>query len=169
LGDVIGQFQFTHVASYQAGIVIRNTIFKMPAKTDYTALPWVTYTSPELAQVGLNELMAKQQKIDYNVTTMPFEEIDRYQAESATDGFIKVLTDKKGTILGVTAVGEGAGELLLTWGLAIKNGLRLGKITELIAAYPTRSEITKRVAGKYFEPILFSERTKKIVKFLMKF
>ncbi len=169
IGDVTGSFQFTHIAGYQAGIVIRNILFKWPAKVDYTDVPWVTYTSPELAQVGLNEPMAQQQALDYQVTKLPFEAIDRYQIESATDGFIKVLSDKKGTILGVTAVGEGAGELLLTWGLAIKNGLRLGKIAELIAPYPTRSEISKRVASTYFEPILFSDRTKTIVKFLMKF
>jgi pyruvate/2-oxoglutarate dehydrogenase complex dihydrolipoamide dehydrogenase (E3) component len=169
VGDVAGGFQFTHIAGYEAGIAIRNILFKMPAKVDYTSLPWVTYTDPELAQVGLNELSAQQQKIEYNVTKMDLSEIDRFQAESQTDGFIKVLTDKKGTILGVTVVGPEAGELILTWGLAMKNGMRMGKVAELIAAYPTRSEISKRVAGSYFDPILFTDKTRKVVKFLMKF
>lgn len=168
LGDVTGGYQFTHIANYQAGIVIRNTLFKLPSKVDYSTLPWVTYTSPEVAQLGLNETMAQQQGVNYNLTKMPFNELDRYRAEGESTGFIKILTDKKDRILGVTVVGEAAGELLLTWSLAMKNDLRLGKITELIAPYPTRSEMTKRVAGKYFEPILFSEKTRKIARFLIK-
>ncbi|PHQ80864.1 MAG: dihydrolipoamide dehydrogenase [Coxiella sp. (in: Bacteria)] len=168
IGDVSGGPQFTHVAGYQAGIVVRNAIFKMPAKVNYSALPWVTYTEPELAQVGMTELMAQQEKIEYKVTTMTLDDIDRYQAEAATEGFIKILTDKKGRVLGVTAVGQLAGELLLPWCLMIQNGLRLGKMTELIAPYPTRSEASKRVAGSYFDPILFTDRTRKVVKWLFK-
>lgn len=168
IGDVHGGFQFTHTASYEAGIVLRNTLFKLPTRVDYQTVPWATYTSPEVAQLGLTEQQAEQQQLDYTVTRMAIDEIDRFRAEHQTEGFVKIITDKKGHILGVTAVGEEVGELLLTWSLAMKNDMRLGKLAELIAPYPTRSEITKRLAGRYFEPLLFSEKSKKIVQWLFK-
>lgn len=169
IGDVTGGFQFTHIAGYQAGIVIRNTLFKIPTKVNYQTLPWVTYTAPELAQVGLNEAMAQQQNIDYKTTTMPLEEIDRFQTENNTEGFIKILTNKRGYVIGVTAVGIDAGELILMWSLIIQNKIKLSKVASLIPPYPTRSEISKRVAGRYFEPTLFSRRTRVIIKWLFRF
>lgn len=168
-GDVAGSFQFTHAAGYHAGIIIRNIVFHLPAKVNYRALPWVTYTEPELAHVGFNEKMAKQQGQSYRVVTFGFSDIDRSQAEHATDGFIKVLVDKKGYVMGATIVGEQAGELLQPWVLAMNNHLKMKHMASQIAPYPTRSDINKRVAGEYFASALYSKRMQMIVKWLAKF
>ncbi|MTI10252.1 dihydrolipoyl dehydrogenase family protein [Curvivirga aplysinae] len=170
IGDVTGGYQFTHMAGYDAGIVIRNALFKMPAKVSHSAVPWVTYTSPEIAQVGVNELTVKEKYADnYDMLEWHFKENDRAQAEGKTKGFAKAIVDKKGKILGCTMVGDGAGELIAPWCLAISKGLKIGDIAGMILPYPTRSEISKRVAGSYYTPKLFSDRVRKIVSFLMKF
>ncbi|MGB0843918.1 MAG: dihydrolipoyl dehydrogenase family protein [Alphaproteobacteria bacterium] len=168
IGDVAGGFQFTHIAGYHAGIIIRNILFKLPAKVDYKAVPWVTYTEPEMANVGMNEDMAKANGLDYQVLKFDYAEMDRARSEGITEGMIKVIVGKKGLILGCGIAGKGAGELLLPWSLAIQNKMKIGAIAGLIAPYPTMSEISKRVAGTYYTKSLFSERTKKVVRFLMK-
>ncbi len=166
VGDVAGGLQFTHIASYHAGIVLRNALFRMPAKTDYRAAPWVTYTEPELAHVGLSESEARAQSGDIRVLRWPFAENDRAQAERETDGFVKVATSRKGRILGASIVGQHAGELIQPWILAIANGMKIGRMASIIAPYPTLGEANKRAAGSYYLPGLFSERTRKIVRFL---
>jgi len=168
IGDVAGQFQFTHVASYHAGIIIKNALLRMPSKVNYRAVPWVTYTNPELAHVGLTMEQAIEQGIDITVTEWPFTENDRAQTEHQINGKIKVLTDKKAIILGVTIVGHQAGELLLPWIMAINEGKTLRSFTDAIAPYPTFSEISKRVAGHFYTPMLFSPKTRRLVKWLMK-
>jgi pyruvate/2-oxoglutarate dehydrogenase complex dihydrolipoamide dehydrogenase (E3) component len=168
IGDVAGGFQFTHMAAYHAGIVIRNALFRLPAKVDYRAVPWVTHTEPELAQVGLNEPMATGRGLEVKALCWPFAENDRAQAERETGGFIKVLTDRHGRILGATIVGEHAGELIQPWALAISQHLKIGAMAQYIAPYPTLGEISKRVAGSYFTPALFSDRTRKVVRFLQR-
>ncbi len=168
-GDVASGPQFTHVAGYHAGIIIRNTIFKVPAKVDFKALPWVTYSDPELANVGMTEEMARKAHGDkIKVTKWTFKENDRALAENRTEGMIKVITNHKGKILGAGIVGAHAGELISTWGLAISQGLKIGALTSTIVAYPTLSEISKRAAGAYYTPSLFSDRTRKIVAILRK-
>jgi len=169
IGDVAGSYQFTHIAGYHAGIVIRNALFRLPAKADYRAVPWVTYTAPELAQVGLAEAEAKKQHGAIKVLRWPFHENDRAQAERATAGMIKVVTAANGRILGAGIVGAHAGELIQVWCLAISQGLKIGAMAGMIAPYPTLGEVSKRVAGSYFTPSLFSERTKKLVRFLARF
>ena len=169
IGDVIGSFQFTHAANYHASIVIRNALFHLPAKTDYSAMPWVTYTTPELAQVGLNEAMAKAKYLSYEIIKWPFTENDRAITESATLGFIKLLVTSKGKVLGATIVGEHAGELLAPWLMVINKRLKIKDVADLIIPYPTLSEINKRVAGKYFMPTITSAKMKKLVRFLQKF
>ncbi len=170
IGDVAGPYQFTHMAGYHAGIVIRNALFKLPAKVDYRAVPWVTYTDPELAHVGMTETQAKaDQPGDMNVLRWPFHENDRAQAERETEGLIKVITSKRGRVLGATIVGPRAGELLMPWVMAVSGKQKIGTMAGLIAPYPTLGEVSKRAAGSYYTPSLFSERTKKIVKFLLKF
>jgi pyruvate/2-oxoglutarate dehydrogenase complex dihydrolipoamide dehydrogenase (E3) component len=168
IGDVAGGYQFTHVAAYHAGIVIRNALFRLPAKVDYRAVPWVTYTEPELAQVGLSEPMAKARGLEVKALCWSFTENDRAQAERETGGFIKAVTDRRGRILGATIVGERAGELIHPWGLAISQNLKIGATAQYIAPYPTLGEISKRVAGSYFTPTLFSARTRKVVRFLQR-
>jgi len=166
IGDVAGGYQFTHVAGYHAGIVIRNALFRMPAKVDYRAVPWVTYTDPELAHVGLTEAEARQAGHDVTVLTWPFEEVDRAQAERETEGFAKAIVDKRGRILGATVVGLHAGELIQTWVLAIQEKIGIGRIAQMIAPYPTLGEVNKRVAGSYYTPKLFSSRTRRVVRLL---
>jgi pyruvate/2-oxoglutarate dehydrogenase complex dihydrolipoamide dehydrogenase (E3) component len=170
IGDVAGGPQFTHVAGYHAGIVIRNALFRLPAKVDYRALPWVTYTDPELAQVGLTEAQAREAHgDDIVVLRWPYHENDRAQAERETQGFVKAVTTKSGRILGATILGAHAGELIHVWVLAISQGLNIKAIANMIAPYPTLGEISKRAAGSFYTPKLFSKRTKRLVRFLSRF
>ena len=169
IGDVAGGYQFTHMAGYHAGIVIRNALFRLPAKVDYRAVPWVTYTDPELSHVGLSEAMAKKNGETIRVLRWSFEENDRAQAERETEGMAKVITNAKGRILGASIVGAHAGELIQPWVLAIYKKLKIGDMASIIAPYPTFSEVNKRLAGSYFTPTLFGERTRKVVRFLAKF
>lgn len=170
IGDVAGGLQFTHVAGYHAGIVIKNALFRLPAKADHSTVPWVTYTSPELAQVGLTDIQAKEKYgDDIRVLRWPFHENDRAQAEGLTEGLVKVITTKKGVILGCGIVGPHAGELIQTWVLAMSQKIKIGGVATMIAPYPTLAEVNKRAAGSYYTPSLFSEKTRKIVRFLSKF
>lgn len=168
LGDCIGGLQFTHVAGYQAGIVIRNILFRLPAKVSHAAVPWVTYTDPELAQVGLSEAAAREAGEEVNVLRWPFGENDRAQAERQTDGFAKIVVNRRGRILGATIVGAHAGELILPWVMAVQEKWKIGKMAGVIAPYPTLSEVSKRAAGQFFVPKLFSERTRSVVRFLLR-
>ncbi len=170
IGDVIGGLQFTHTAGYHAGIVIRNMLFKLPAKVDHRAMPWVTYTDPELAHVGesAHTAQARLGEAAVMVTEFPFSGNDRAIAERQTEGKIKVVSDRRGSVLGVDIVGAHAGELILPWQALIGKKQKISAMAATIAAYPTRSEISKRVAGQYFTPKLFSERVKKIVRLLLK-
>lgn len=169
IGDVIGGHLFTHVAAYHAGIVLRNALFRLPAKVDYRALPWVTYTSPELAHVGMTEARARAESDQIRVLRWSFDEIDRAQAERQTEGMIKVVASKRGRVLGASVVGRHAGDLLQPWILAIAENIGLRAMAAHIAPYPTLGEVNKRVAGSYFEPRLFSPRTRKLVRFLARF
>lgn len=166
IGDVAGGLQFTHVANYHAGIVIRNALFRLPARVDYSAIPWVTYTDPELAHVGETEAEARTRHAKINVLRWHLGENDRAQAERETDGEIKVITDMHSRILGATIVGPHAGELILPWVLAKSRGMKLSAMASVVAPYPTLSEISKRVASSYYTPTLFSARTRAIVRFL---
>ena len=166
IGDVAGGYQFTHLAGYHAGIVIRNALFMLPAKADHRAVPWVTFTDPELAHVGLTEAEARKGSGTVAVTRFPFAEIDRARAERETDGFIKVITGARRVVLGATIVGSRAGELLLPWVMAVGSKARIGSIAGPIAPYPTHSEISKRAAGAYFSPTLFGDRVRRIVGLL---
>ena len=169
IGDVAGGHQFTHIAGYHAGIVIRNILFRLPAKINQAAYPWVTYTTPELAQVGLTEQAARDQALKFRVINWPFAENDRAITEGNTAGFIKVIATPKRHVLGATIVGPQAGELIQIWGLAISAKLKIGKIAGMISPYPTLGEANKRAAGEFFKDSLFSNRTRKIVKFLSRF
>ena len=169
-GDVAGGPQFTHVAGYHAGIILRNIAFKLPAKVNYTALPWVTYTDPELANVGLIEKDAIEKYGAAKVKSVVwhFDENDRAQAEHKTEGMIKVTLLENGKILGCTIIGPCAGELIGLWALAISKGMKIGSVAAMIAPYPTLGEISKRAAGAWFTPRLFSQRTRFIVGLLQK-
>jgi pyruvate/2-oxoglutarate dehydrogenase complex dihydrolipoamide dehydrogenase (E3) component len=167
IGDVAGGPQFTHIALYHAGIVIRNALFRLPARVDYRALPWVTYSDPELAQVGVTEAVARvahREKI--RVLRWNFVENDRAQTERDTIGMIKVITTAKGRILGAAILGTGAGDQIMTWALAVSQRLKIGAVANLIVPYPTRGEAGKRAAGSFYTPTLFSPRTRRLVRLL---
>lgn len=166
IGDINGGYQFTHVANYQAGIVIRNLLFRMPAKVDYRCLPWVTYIEPELAHVGMTEAEARKQKLSIKVSRWNFTENDRAQTAHTTAGQIKVITNLKGNILGVSILGPQAGELLTPWILAMHNKMKIRALTAITIPYPTLSEINKFVANNFYKDLLFSLQTKRVVKFL---
>lgn len=169
IGDCVGGLQFTHVANYHAGLVIKNSIFKLNAKVQTTAIPWVTYTDPELAHVGFLESQLQEKNISYKVLTLDFDDNDRAQTERRPDGTIKVLVSPKGKILGATILGLSGGELIYPWVIAIQNKLKISAIANSIAPYPTLSDINKRIAGQFYVDRLFSSRTKKIVHWLMWF
>ncbi|MEQ8227001.1 MAG: FAD-dependent oxidoreductase [Rhodospirillales bacterium] len=168
IGDVAGGLQFTHVAGYHAGVVIKNALFRIPAKADHSTVPWVTYTAPELAQVGCTEKAAKDEGIAFDVLCWPFHENDRAQAERRTEGLVKAIITPKGKILGCGIVGAGAGEHIQIWGLALSKGMKVGDLAQTIVPYPTLGEVSKRAAGSFFTPKLFSDRTRAIVRFLLK-
>lgn len=168
-GDVAGGPQFTHAAGYQAGIVLRNALFRLPARADYSALPRVTYSDPELAQVGATEAEARSIASDVRVLRWPFADNDRARAEGVADGLVKVVAGPRGRILGASIAGPHAGELIQVWALALSRGLKLGAVAAMIAPYPTLGEAGKRAAGAYFTPTLFGPRTRRLVRFLSRF
>jgi pyruvate/2-oxoglutarate dehydrogenase complex dihydrolipoamide dehydrogenase (E3) component len=170
IGDVTGAPQFTHVALYHAGIIIRNALFRLPARVDYRALPRVIYSDPELAQAGLNEAVARDAHGDkIRVLRWNFTENDRAQTERETTGMVKIVTTARGRILGAAILGSGAGDQIMTWALAISQRLKIGAVANLIVPYPTRGEAGKRAAGSFYTPTLFSPRTRRLVRLLAHF
>lgn len=146
-GDVIGGYEFTHVAAYEAGVIIQNALFLPSAKADYRVIPWATFTEPELARVGLTEEQARKRYGDkIEVLKQDFVEVDRAQAEGATAGFAKIITTRKGQILGAHIVGPSAGELIHEIILAMKNKLPVSALTGMIHIYPTLSEVNSKAA-----------------------
>ncbi len=166
IGDVIGQLQFTHAANAHAGVVFKQIAFKLPAKWDDTQLPRVTYTDPELAQCGLTEQQCQDKGITYTALQSDFIDNDRAVTEGATEGMMKVLVDNKGKALGVTIIGSHAGELLLPWIQLMREKRTLRSMTDAIFPYPTLGEVSKRTAGQYYTPKLFSPFTKRVISFL---
>lgn len=146
-GDVAGGLQFTHVAGYHAGLIIRNAMFHLPIKNRTDIIPWVTYTDPELAHVGLNEKDARKIHGDnLKVLRWYFKDNDRAQAECKTKGLVKIIMSKKGRILGASIVSVGAGELIAPWILAITQGLKISSFANMVLPYPTFGEAGKRAA-----------------------
>lgn len=163
IGDVAGGLQFTHVAGYHAGIVIRSALFGLPAKAGTAHIPWVTYTAPELAQIGLTEAQAREAHGDkIEIVRFPYSQNDRAIAERQTTGLIKVMV-LRGRPIGVSIAGAQAGELINLWALALANGLKMKHVANMVAPYPTMGELNKRVAGAYFSPRLFDNSKVKTI------
>lgn len=160
-GDVTGAYQFTHAAGYEGGVVIANTIFRIPRKTDYKFFPWCTYTDPELASIGMNERAAKEAGLAYTVWSESFRDNDRALAEGESEGMIKLILDERERPLGVQVLGAHAGDLIAQWATAIGGGMRMSTMASIVLPYPTRAEITKRVAGAFISKKLFSDRVRK--------
>jgi len=151
-GDAAGPYQFTHVASHQAWFASVNALLApfWSFRVDYRVIPWATFTEPEVARVGLSETEAREQEIDYELTRYGIDDLDRAIADSADEGFVKVLTEPgKDRILGATIVGAHAGELIAEFILAMKHGLGLNKILGTIHIYPTMNEANKFAAGEW--------------------
>ncbi len=165
VGDVNGGFQFTHTAGYEGGIVISNAIFRLPRKTDYTYLPWCTYTDPPLGNIGINETMAKKAGIDYTVWAENFKSNDRSLAEGEKRGKIKMILNEKEKPIGVQILGPHAGDLLAEWVAVLNGKVKLATLAAAVHPYPTLGEINKRVAGNFFSPKIFSKKVQKGLKF----
>ncbi len=168
IGDVIGGLQFTHVANYHAGIIIRKALFRLPVKADDSVIPWVTFTDPELAHVGMTEAQAAEKHGKVHVLRWPYHENDRAQAERVTSGHVKVVTSKKGAILGATIVGEHAGELIQMWSLAASQKLKIKAMTGWVSPYPTLTEVNKRAAYKFYSSAPSNPLIRKAISLLAK-
>ena len=163
IGDVAGGLQFTHVAGYQAGLIIRQTLFGLPAKNRTDHIPHVTYTDPELAQIGLTEAEAREAHGGrLEVVRFPYAHNDRAIAERKTEGLIKVMV-LRGRPIGVSVAGAQAGEVINLWALVLANRLKMKHVAGMVAPYPTLGEINKRAAGAYFSPRLFDSAVVKRV------
>ncbi|MEM8577958.1 MAG: FAD-dependent oxidoreductase [Pseudomonadota bacterium] len=169
IGDAAGGLQFTHVAGYHASVIIRSLLFALPSKAKTDHIPWATYTQPELSQVGLTEAQARAAHGDrLEVVRFDYHHNDRAIAERKIAGGIKVMV-VRGRPVGVSIVGEQAGELIALWSLAIANKLKMSQIAGMVAPYPTISEVNKRAAGAYFTPRLFeSDLVKRVVRFVQR-
>jgi pyruvate/2-oxoglutarate dehydrogenase complex dihydrolipoamide dehydrogenase (E3) component len=164
IGDVNGKFQFTHVAGAEGSVAVRRIAFKLPAKMDYTFVPWATYTDPELASVGLNEKRAKEAGISYQTLEAPFEDVDRAQAEGHTDGKIKMLMDKKERLIGVQIAGPHAGDLIAPHLYAVRNNEKLMNLYSPMFPYPVLGEIQKKASGGYLGKKIFNPKIRGILK-----
>ena len=170
IGDVAGGLQFTHVAGYHAGLIIRQALFGLPAKQSTAHIPWATYTDPEIAQVGLTEAQAREAHGDaLEVVRFEYSHNDRAIAIGQTTGLIKVMV-VKGRPIGASIVGHQAGELISLWSMPIANKLKMAGVAAMIAPYPTIAEVNKRAAGAYFSPRLFdSAMVKRVVRLVQPF
>ncbi len=168
-GDVAGGLQFTHVAGYHAGVLIRSLLFALPSKQKTAHIPWATYTEPELAHVGLTEAQAKKKYgAGLEVVRFDLHHNDRLIAERKNKGLIKVMV-AKGRPVGVSIAGHSAGELIGMWAMAIANNLKMSAVANTVLPYPTIGEVNKRAAGAYFSPRLFeSDTVKRVVGFVQR-
>ena len=169
IGDVVGGPKFSHVANHHAGLVVRNALFRGKVAVDRRAFPWVMYTDPELAQIGFLEDEARAHAGTIRILRWPYRENDRAVATGATNGHIKVITDRRGGILGVTIVGAAASENIAIWSLAVGQKLKIGALAGLIVPLPTYAEVGKRAAITYFMRSLTSSRVRRIIERLRRF
>ena len=169
IGDVTDGPKFTHLANHHAGLVIRHALFRTPVRADRLCVPWVTYTDPELAQAGLIEHEARAHSGIIRVLRAPYRENDRALATGATNGHIKIVTDRRGDILGATIVGAGAAENIAAWALAINQKLNIDAFAGVIVPYPTYAEVGKRAAMTYFTRGLTSPLVRRIIGGLRRF
>jgi pyruvate/2-oxoglutarate dehydrogenase complex dihydrolipoamide dehydrogenase (E3) component len=168
-GDVCGGYQFTHAAGYEGGVALSNAILHLPKKTNYTFLPWCTYTDPELASIGMNEKRAETAGIEYSVWKEEFRSNDRSLAEGEETGFIKLLLDAKAKPIGIQILGPQAGELISEWVAVMNGGVKLSTVASAVHPYPTLGEINKKVVGTYYSDKIFSPKVQKALKFFFHF
>ncbi len=169
VGDVTGAASFTHTADNHASLVVRRILFRMSAAVSQDAIPWVTFTDPELARVGLAEDEARKRHGQIRVLRAAFDDNDRAQAARETRGHIKVITAKNGRILGAAIVGARASELIATWALAVQQGMNVRALAGLIMPSPTLAEVGKRAAQGYDARGLTSPWVRRIIALVRRF
>ena len=169
IGDCNGQYLFTHGRGCRASLAVRRLALHLPGKMDYRALPWVTYTEPELASVGYNEQRAREAGIDYQVVTAEMSGNDRARAEGEIAGRIKILYDRRKRVIGVQIAGPHVGELLMQGVFAVSQKWKLGTFLGPVYPYPTVSEIYKSAAGKVLAPSLFNPRVRALLRLLFRY
>ncbi len=169
IGDVAGGLQFTHVAGYHGGLVLRPLLFRLPARANEAIIPWATYTDPELAHVGLSEAAAREKGYAVTILRWPYSENDRAQAERKTEGLIKVIAGRKGRILGASIAGANAGEMINLWALAVAKQMTVRDITGYVAPYPTMTEIGKRAAVSYYAESTRNPWVRRVIGLLRSF
>ena len=163
-GDVIGHYLFTHVAAFQAQLLLRNIFFPFSKSINYAVVPWTTFCDPEVARCGLTEAEAREKYGDVDVFTLDQGDVDRAVAEGETQGFTKVIASRwRGKILGVHIVGANAGEVIHEYVLAMQMGIPLRKLSGMIHVYPTFSSSTWRVAGKWFSEGTLIQTLRKLI------
>ncbi|KMJ59515.1 pyridine nucleotide-disulfide oxidoreductase [Bacillus sp. LL01] len=159
VGDVNGSYPFTHVAGMEGKLVVQNAVFGLRRKVDYSQTPWVTYSSPEIFHMGLTEQEANENGLSYKVYKMDLTEVDRFVTANSTAGFVKLVTDKKGKIIGAHAIGKGAGDWMQEVVAAVQFGKRIGDLSMVMHPYPNHAAAVQRTADlywreKFFEGIL---------------
>jgi pyruvate/2-oxoglutarate dehydrogenase complex dihydrolipoamide dehydrogenase (E3) component len=165
IGDVCGPYQFTHMAEYQAGIVLANLLFRIPRKVDYRVVPRVIFTDPEAAFVGLSEAQAKRRGLRYDVARFPVQDIDRAATEGDNEGLIRILI-VKGKIAGASMVAPHAGEMIHELALAMQVNARIRAISGLIHAYPTWSQLHRRAVNAHYSGLLYSGKARLLARLL---
>jgi pyruvate/2-oxoglutarate dehydrogenase complex dihydrolipoamide dehydrogenase (E3) component len=166
IGDVAGGLQFTHVAGYHAGLVLQTILFRLPGKEDRSIIPWATYTDPELSHVGMTQEEAQGNGLKPMVFRWPYAENDRAQAERKTDGLVKLVTDRRGRILGASIAGAGAGEMINLFALAVAKKMKASDLRTYVPPYPTMTEMAKRAATAYSAPMTRKPWVRRIIGFL---
>jgi pyruvate/2-oxoglutarate dehydrogenase complex dihydrolipoamide dehydrogenase (E3) component len=167
IGDAAGGLQFTHVAGYHAGLVIRNALFKLPVKNRTDIIPRVTFTDPEIAAIGLSEEAAVKEFGDaVKIVRWPFSGNDRAQTEGETQGLVKAIVGKGGKILGAGIVGAQAGELIQPWVLAMSQNMKIKAMAEFVAPYPTRGEASRRAAVQHYAGLASNPHLRRALNFL---
>jgi len=164
-GDCIGPYPFTHMAEYQASVIISNVVFRLPKRANYRSVPWVTYTKPELAHVGLTEAAARASGARYELVCFPLAAVDRALTEGADVGELRLII-QRGRITGASLLAPQAGEIIHELALAISERVPLRRLAGMVHAYPTVAQIVKRAAGKHYAASLFSDRTRMLVKWI---
>ena len=162
-GDITGKLLFTHAAEHQSRTALSNALFPIKRKVDYDAFPWTTFTDPEVARVGLTEQQAREQHDDVKVFRFPFEDLDRAICDGQAEGFVKMVTDRRGDILGGHIIGPEAGNYISEVVLAMRKGISVGELSQTVHVYPTLSESVKKAGDGYYREKLFTERNKKIL------
>lgn len=164
-----GALRFTHVANHHAGLVLRNALFRLPVRVDRAAIPRVTFCDPEIAAVGLGEAEARARHAGVQTLRWPFAENDRAQAERRGEGFVKIVADRRGRVLGATIAGPNAGELVAPWTIAVERRLKLSDMAGFVMPYPTLSEASRRVAVSAFAPLTQKPLLRRLIGFLRRF